>query len=539
MGINTLTNASNDQVILRAGANVSINDLIISTDDGYAYPASNNMTVSQLNKGNTGPVAVMAPYGLPGGTTFEGTTYTVYPWQGASVELGENANDFFALAYVGNGTTATTGLNIIFRSYQANTNASANVIVSNDATITSTKLRKADSSNIFIGYTNSTVKAIRYIVMKNDGTVLKAAANVSACPGTPTATSYDFATLKDNKVAFAYGNNSGNGNVAYQIYDSGGSNVTSEIVIDTAASGVNPVSVKVLPLSSGNFVIAYQRDVATAAYKFGIYSSSGTEVSAVKTIRTGSSINVTPNQFNNSAIELKNGNIVFQTVGTVNFLHVYDSSGNLIRNIRLPDSIASTQGSMCATDAGFAYLTSAFFATYDFNGNSITAIAPASSTILGNSGISSYNNSVLYFNGAAGFTAMVYTQSIGCGAQATVYLQSFDEFARAIGSQVVIQNGAGTMYGYNTFMTAKEKNIFTSFVFSRYFVSLYDVRRRSIIGVSQETVPAETNFRVGTKGTFTFNERIPIGGTFDQRANTVVGAKGLVTGNVAVLYGIT
>lgn len=537
MGSNVINSTLPQQFVAPAAAAITAGDLVVNLESGYINSTQTSLSIDQSNK-TTAPLgAITAVANLnPSGTYGDNNQF----WGSTSALLG---NGNFVTAYVGDGTTGTTNINLVI----ANTiNTPVATITVSDSSISYYRVKKLNSSSFVVAWQQS--GTLRFAIYSNTGTTIKAATTIATVTNSGD-TYWNFGCLTNGNVVFSWYDSGGGAN--YAIYDSTGTSVLASTVIEAGAA---PRYIAVLPLSSGGFVIYYYRTAATVNYKFARYNSSGTLQGSLTTLSgtngtwTASAVQTDANL----AIELTNGNLLFQKPSTGNypFGYVYDSTGTLVRasidfsGQATTYNLANVCAAICATEYGFAVVGSGnssnrYLNTYDFTGAVLryrTAIN-ITLTAIANSG----NSGGLLFNlGAAGFAYFSSANTATCTPY-SIQLAAFYSNGNTRGSIINLGGGASTNQFTNMSVISMPDGILIpSYRFNNTTIQngTYASIRTSVLGVAQNTVSASQNCTVYTQGTFAINQTIPAGGQFDQRTATVPGTKGTVVGTSAILQGI-
>lgn len=546
MGINVLNNTSSQEIITTAGANLTSGDLIINAESGKAFAASNALTIAQNNNTTAGTSALVA------NTTTGSANYYGYYQSGNRSRICQLSNGTLVSTYNGNGTdSVATNVTIVFKTL-LNGGIVAPIVISDSGIYWSAV--KALSSGFVVFWGNNS-NELRFAIYGNDGSTILASTVVSSNVNISSDSIYfDVGVTTNNEIVVAYSISS-DGGMFFRRYNSSGVLQGSTVTVE---AGVVNRGVKVLPDSSGGFLIYYYRNTATNAYKFARYNSSGVLQGSLTTvISTGNSLIY--GNLENLAVRLSGGGFVlfaplsgYSQAGA----YVYDSSGTLLQTVDY--SVPATNGTsfqtnqtipgICLTGTGFTVFfkgTSApgNFAVYNASGGQLqgrttTAFSSWSDTIAG----ATYD---VYWNlidlGNAGY--MVVASNYNSSALTYFILLCFNSSGGTIGSATTIVTSGSNRQGQISSILTSDGSVFYTFTQntanSSIAYGMYAVQRKSVVGVAQTTVAANSNVRIATTGSYTINSNFFAGGNFDQRTATVPGTKGTVTGSSAVLFGMS
>jgi hypothetical protein len=537
MGINVLDNLSTQEVRLQAGTPLVAGDLVLNSDSGIAFAATPTLTIAQNNTTSTGPTAIAAVGSVQTGTNFGNTTM---PWGATSCQL---SNGSHALVYMGNGTTATTNVNVQFRNLSSIT--SGTLITIADTLVSVARIRRIDANSFVVAWQASAV--IKFRIYTNDGTLVGSTVTVGTSASNDQFRAWNFNVLSNGNIVFSYDKVTSR-DCETIIYNSVGTIVGTAITTEATAS---PEAIIVLPQISGGFVVYYRRGQATSAYKFARYNATGTLQGTLTTLVTNNNSLVGPID-DNVGIELSNGNFVLQAPNGANYPtpYVYSSTGTLIATVDISASVgtnylAGYYAGICATSSGFATTgvnTTAnnLLSTFNFSGGAII-IRRSITAQAGTNAVDAVGGIRLFNNGSLGFIAASSAYNSGCVASVDLRFFAFDFSGSLVGTAVVINNNSTTSSTFKNFYIASDGTFVLYYRFNSsvgYSFGTYTVRKKSIIGVAQEAAASGQFLRVGTLGSYTLSQVFPAGAGFDLRTNAVPGSRGTVAGGSAVLFGL-
>jgi hypothetical protein len=539
MGINVTNNTSSQELRVIAGASITAGDLVVNSEFGSVFPAASGLTIAQNNNTTNGIAAIsalaaQATAGTGGSSAFSRCL----------AQLGDGT---VALAYPGNGTTATTGVVLRFKNLQGGDNYSP-ITVTSDTSIVGVSVIALGSSNVLVSWITSTT--LKFAIYTNAGVIVKSATTVINT-GASTVKSWDVAALATGDFVFTYRKVTSN-DLEFQRYDSTGTAAGSAVTVEAASTPFLPT---ILVQSSGDFVIYYYRNAATKAYKFARYNSTGTLQGSLTTVFATDAYlnNAIPNS---GIIELSNGNFVVMasTVSTAYpSFYIYSSTGTLVSGANNFGGTANTYAystaspSMCATANGFAICSRGsdaynYLYTYSNTGASIiNQLQLNYASLLTANSASEYFGGILINNGASGFALLQASTYNACSTQYASAIWTFSYSGASVGTPIVLRANNLTTPVYSrwaiktsdgSFVTADATSSIATF-------GTYAIARKSVLGVAQESAATAGTLRVATQGTYNINSSHSVGGNFDQRTATVPGARGTVAGSTAVLFGMS
>jgi hypothetical protein len=527
---------------LVVGQATTAGDLLSNSESGVAVITSPIAGMANENNTTAG-VQVVATPTLSEASGNWGKRY------GRARTMCELGNGNIAYTYSGDGTTATTALNLRIKSLLGGTVARATI--SSSSGISGYRVQKINATTFAIVWQEST--GLKLAIYNNDGTVAVAVAAVATL-GAAAEYVWNFDVLANGDIAIAYLKTGGA--FSFSRFNSSGALQGVETLIEGVGGGsANGVCVR--PLAAGGFVIAYARS-ADQAYRFGRYNASGTLQGAVTTLRIASNAGQAADgggNYEQMCVELTNGNLVFQVTGTTDGyidLLVYSSAGSLLTTVDLgTNTLVSMPGewaSLAVTSSGFgvANRQSANYqslAIFDNNGGTIF---PPTTLGIGGSGGSSVGRSncgtLLVSLGAAGF-AMLTVGWDNANSFYDVRLISVSPTGVASPNAAQFESGTSVSMADACIVLTSSGLLALSYVGATSGVGpkfgVYKVMRRSVLGVALETVAKGAQCRIGTKGTYTLNTDYAQGGNFDNRANVIPGTRGTVAGTIAQLLGMS
>jgi len=490
MGINVLNNTSSQEIITTAGANITSGDLIINAESGFAFAASNALTIAQNNNTTAGTSALTANTNT-GSSNFYGGIY----YSSSKIRTCQLSNGTLVTGYAGNGTgSSTNNVNIVFKTLLNGAPVGA-ISISQSGVYW--VLVRALSTGFVVLWANGSSE-LRFAIYNNSGTAILSSTVVSG--GVYNASNsecFDIRVTSNNEIVIAYSISS-NG-LRFKRYNSSGVLQGTETTVEASITG-NYIAIN--PDTSGGFWIYYYREQASAAWKFAIYNSSGTLITTIDF--AGSDTGFAANQSIPGICLTGTGFTIFaRGSNSPGYFWVYDANGGQLRG--------RTQTSFTSWGSGS---TSAFYETY----------------------------SKLFSLGNAGYVVLNGYYDSG-NALNYLTLLCFTSSGTTVGSSTTIINAASTRFGQISSVLTSDGSVYYAYISnagnSQNFYGMYAVQRKSVIGVAQNTVSANSSVRIATTGSYTINSDFFAGGNFDQRTATVPGTKGTVTGTSAVLFGMS
>jgi hypothetical protein len=541
MGINVLNNTSSQEIITTAGASLTSGDLIINAESGFAFAASSALTIAQNNNTTAGTSALTA------NTSTGSANYYGYFYSGHRSRNCQLSNGTLVTVYNGNGTNdQATNVNIVFKTLLNGAPISP-ISISQSSVYWSTV--RALSNGFVVIWANGS-EQLRFAIYDNNGTAVLSNTLVSSGIYNYSETSsFDVKVTSNNEIVIAY-SISGPDGIRFKRYNSSGVLQGTETTVE--ASSVSSV-LSINTDTSGGFWIYYFNNTSSL-WRFARYNSSGTLQGALVTVAsTGSTTR--NGDLDNLTTRLTGGNVVLMgptAASGIPNAYVYNSSGTLVTTINFAtsDTTYALSGSIpgiCLTGTGFTIFSrgtssSGFFWIYNANGGELRGRTTTAYSSWSSSGSSTYETYSKLFNlGNAGYAVLngYYDSS----SQAFLTLLCFTSSGTTVGSATVPVNAAGTRFGQVSSLLTSDGSVAYTYTFnsgnSQNYYGMYAVQRKSVIGVAQNTVSANSSVRIATTGSYTINLDFFAGGNFDQRTATVPGTKGTVTGTSAVLFGMS
>jgi hypothetical protein len=534
---NTLINV---KVRGTASGAITAGDLVSNYETGVIAKVNATLGVQVENNTTQGLSAIKVPSSLEGTAAYGQATNDIH--QDAICEL---ATGNIAFIYTGNGATDNTNLNLRIKT-PLDGDIIAKVTVSTDTSINFQKVIKISSTQFAVIW--NTGSALKCQIFNNNGTTSGATFTVDTLAGS-NYLYWNATVLANGNIVFVY-NQITTTNTVFKVYNAAGAVVVAATTIgagDSATSGIS-----VLGCSNGDFVVMYYRSTATAALKIARYTSAGAAVGSIQSSASYLMLNYA--NFSDLLIELTGGNVVALLASNGTSYPAYivlSSTHTVVKTFTQLSSAASTllaneAPAICSIPNGnFVIIgrnttnnTKLTLMIFDSSGGGVLTktdaggASPVPYTTIGQgSGVSAF------LLGAIGF-ATFRTQSDGtnyCGVLDVMNMQGV-----SIGSIVIAKvANTNTIYWRSVILAAggiligmfKEGgNIYLQNFY-------YNCFRRSIIGVSTDTVADGAAVNVFTKGNYTINQTLANGGNFDNTTTVVAGTKGSVVGNTAILRG--
>lgn len=507
---------------------VAANDLVTLFENGLISKTGTALSLALENNTTNGPTVVKAT------TEATGNYYRNVSY---SEQMAWLANDCYVMAYIGNGTTNSTGVNFKIRNQLGNDTVPT-VVVSSAASIGTLRVAKLNATQFVICWTEGT--AFKFAIYNNDGTVAVATASIATL-STTNVESNNMAVTVAGDIVFAYTKVTST-DLVFKRYNSSGVLQGSETTIE---AGSNGQYIAVKACANGDFVVFYYRAAATTGYKFARYTSVGVIVGTLTALGTYASTNFTVGKAGGAIAELVNGNIAMlapSTTGADPSIYIYTAANALVTRTDLDISGFNANSiipQIVATSSGMAAVGMLSdlmkMQTFTLAGLPITAATTVDTVIA-----SPTDTNIDLYNIGVGFVVAV--ASSNSGGAGTMHLVEVDNLLAAKGSVVVVQS-AGT-YSANWSSSAMSPGYILTLQYtlqgsstSKPKNAVYKCLRSSIFGVANTAAADGIQAQVNTIGNYTINQNVSAGGTFDQRAAAVVGNRGVVAGNSALLMG--
>ena len=557
----TLTPGSlgSQEILTIAGSVINSGDVVVNTEAGTIFQASDQLTIAQNNSSNAnaGPIVITAVANVVS------SNITMNRWPSTVAQLGSGD---LAIAYSGGST-----LTVTFRSLSNNVVTFSPITISES--VSSYRIRRINRSSFVVAWASGT--SLRFAIYSNDGSVVLSPTTITSSTQSSEDNSFNVACLNNGNIVFAFQHTSNS--LSYAVYNSTGGTVLATTTVESSAS---PLDITVLPQTSGGFIIYYYRSAATAAWKFARYDESGTIQGSLTTVSTTSSGFTVGAIDDNLAIELRNGNIVFQATSSSGWvrLFVYSSTGTLITsNINITqdstsNGIQSTMLGICATSFGFAAVVGGVSAstsnvdtlsTFRFSGLNLTlrVLLPGNPNQNPNVVVSR-----IFDNGDAGYTYFKVLHRLNSTSGPTkgdpntyyaydtrVLLTSVNTAGSIRGSQIALQTNriSSTAQYPNSILTTAYaivtfdgsivpiwNSIAGNSTFPGLRYAVYAVIRKSILGIALQSANPGQSVRVATAGAYIVNQSFTTANTFDLRTATTLGTRGSVIRNNLLISGI-
>lgn len=525
------------QGIIKTNASAAFvaGDVMINNDTGKPTVLNTALGLAFETNATEGPQAIKAAAGVEGTTDY-----------GASLSVNQRTlcmlgNGDFATVYSGQSGTVASYLNVRVTN-KLGANQAGRIVVSTDTAIGSYRIAKLNSTQMVVAWV-PTGNNLKFAILNNDGTIAVAATTVSVL-NTNTAEVWNMAVTASGQVVFAY-HKVTSSNFNFSRYNASGALQGSETTVEAAAT---PTRIAVLGCANGDFVVSY-RSTGTA-YKFARYNASGVIQGALVTLVTTGSV-IGGGDYSNGLIELANGNIVFATPGAGDphpDVHIYTSANVFVKTIdygtatlqgnEVPCLTPSSDGFVLMSRKHSSFGTGMWFYRYTSAGVAIVeqvsfgALAVSDNASSAGAGVSAVSL------GSSGFAVL------GCYYHSSpVYelrLATVNNYGVLVGAEIVLRAAssiaifANNIAGDVTSIAVAYKTQGTTYQTAGF----YNVVRKSVLGVAQNSGAADAQVLVATKGSYTINQSVDAGGVFDGRTATIPGTRGMVAGTSAVLFGL-
>lgn len=543
MGINVLNNTSSQEVILTAGSAIASGDLIVNAESGSAQVASSVLSIAQNNNATSGP-SVLSALTAPRGYGAYSSPNSLWNQNICQLSTGN-----LVMVSSGDGSASqVTPITIIFKNIVGGAPYGVISISETIGTASALRVYSLGSNGFVVLWTNSSA-ALRYAVYSNTGTVISAPATIATLNSASSTAQYNVGVLTNYDFVVCYRKATSN-DFAFSRFNYSGTLQGAETTVEAASS---PTAMMVLPQSNGGFYTYHFRSSATASFKFARYNSSGTLQGSLTSL--GTSTGLTTGNQNNLAIELSNGNVVFQHYGSASTVaySVYSSTGSAVISDQSVDTTTQLtnqiQPMVAKATGGFSILgfttnapSNHYLYTYDNNGANLTfrvSVAYSSTTY---NTTSNYGN-ILFDLGNLGYAIFTQVAYSSCGTFYGGYLWVFDATGATIGTPLIWYSPASTAINNFWAILTSDGSLAFKFTINTTTNSydqwaVYALQKKSIIGVAQSSVSANASVRVATIGSYTLNANYAVGASFDKRSSTPPGTRGTVAGTSAVLFGM-
>lgn len=520
---------------MNASAAFVAGDVMINNDTGKPTVLNTALGLAFETNATEGPQAIKAAAGVEG-TTDYGASFSTN--QRTLCMLG---NGDFAMVYSGQSGTVASYLNVRVTN-KLGANQAGRIVVSTDTAIGSYRIAKLNSTQMVVAWV-PTGNNLKFAILNNDGTIAVAATTVSVL-NTNTADVWNMAVTASGQVVFAYYKVTSS-DFNFSRYNASGALQGSETTVEAAAT---PDNIAVLGCANGDFVVSYRS--TSTAYKFARYNASGVIQGALVTLVTTGSV-IGGGDYSNGLIELANGNIVFATPGAGDAhpdVHIYtianvfvktiDYGAATLSNNEVPCLIPSSDGFVMMTRKHSSFGAGMWFYRYTSAGVAIVeqvsfgALAVSDNASSAGVGVSAVSL------GSSGFAVL------GCHYHSSpaweLRLSTVNNYGVLIGSEIVLRAAsyiaiyANNIAGDATSIAVAYKTQGTTYQTAGF----YNVVRKSVLGVAQNSGAADAQVLVATKGSYTINQSVDAGGAFDGRSAVVPGTRGMIAGNSAVLFGL-
>lgn len=508
------------QVVRMTAVNaIAANDLVLNTEEGFAYKASATQANAILNN-QTSPLLNMTIVLLESGAGYGGAV------QSAGRTMVELGSGNVAFIYGGDGSDSAKNLNLRIRTisgaepYGLKTVSSAN-------TITGQRLQKIDANKFVIAWQESTT--LKFAIYNNDGTVSVAAATIATVTAGYRYWSMDVLTSGDTVFAYEV-----SGAAKFKRYNSSGALQGSETTIEAATC--TPLYFCVTKLAAGGFVVYYHRSAATAATKFARYDASGVLQGSLTTIVTTSAPTAPTMRTENLATELTGGNLVFLAssgVAAAPDAYIYNSGGSLVTSVDLGSTFATTghYPSVAVTSTGMdmQWANPSYYPVFI----SMTASGTLGGLMVVDSVADNGGDPVLMPIIGGGYCGITHVTANGPRLYSHLNGVPF-------GTPVSLVTGSSTSYfvtsivhSSNIICIAWQDTTNSLFKYCQYYSG-----RTAIIGVALNAAAVGETMQVATRGTYTLSTTY-MRGNFDARTYAVPGTRGTVSGTTATLFGMS
>jgi len=511
-----------------AAEDVAANSLLLAAEDGYAYKANPLLTSARLNNDTAGAVAIAANVALESNSKY-----------GLSAQAMRNIVTFptgeVVVAYAGNGTNSTTGVQLSLRNVTTGS-AVARITVSTDVHVYAVGVEKL-TANLFVVWWFSD-GAFNYAVYDKSGAVVGPEA-VGPTVGNPGRGHCACRGLLNGDFVFLYG--ASDNSTRFSRYNSAGVLQGAEVVLEAGTQ--YPDKPNIIALAAGGFICQWWNG-ASSAWRFARYNPAGALQGAVVSAPNSSSAPGVYGNFDQIGIEI-------DAVGTIAvmrrsnetnnpwYVDIYNEANVLLRSINIqplgynPDAI----GAITKNKNGFATI---------LDGRFCRAFSPDGGQLGAEVNVGSIN-AATYSNGAT--YSSTWLEAVPSGY--AVLRQEDDTSNRAVHFAVLSPDFA--LLGSLITLRAINANtvegpclaLLGSVALSGYrdgtsvspVISAHLTSRTSILGVAQSSTVKGGTAQVNTRGSFELTDSYMFSGFFDARANTAPGNRGSVAGKTAQLLG--
>ncbi len=440
----------------------------------------------------------------------------------------------FAIAYSGNGATASTGANLSI--FTATSTRRLNMVLSAGASIYHMRVVRAGADNVLVAWTEATNLMIA-VLNFTTGAVVLAASVVGVTTADSAARQWHLATLANGEVVLAY--RTGNGMV-FKRFSASGALQGAETVVEAAQ---DPNHVIVLALAAGGFIVRWAKTSATQGNRMARFNAAGVLQGAVVQISSGANAfdgagnNYLCGALEGKLIELANGNIVTTDISTstAHGFRVYDSALALLNTV--PFGAVSADYQDCiqlAPKSGGGFWVSSFVTGRLQEFSNGGALQRASNT--------GFAQAARIIDRPGNGPVVLTAQHVPGTPSSALALFSLDPLlAYESGSPLYAHNSGGAELAF--FWVERLANGLIQLSFTQYSgsngIQIYTAfpGAASVLGVAQNAATVGQPVRVATAGKHAINQAITAP-PFDRRSSTPPGTKGSAAGGTVILNGI-
>lgn len=521
--------SQNDVFSIVAAEDLAANSLLLAAEDGYAYKANPLLTLARLNNDTAGAVAIASNAALESSNS----NYSL------SAQAMRNIVTFqtgeVVVAYAGDGTTSTTGVQLSLRNVTTGV-AVARITVSADTNVSGVGVEKLTANLFVVWWFVGSV--INYAVYDKSGAVVgseavgptvgNAGRGYCACRG-----------LLNGDFVFLY--RASDNSTRFSRYNSAGVLQGAEVVIEAGTQ--NSDKPNIIALAAGGFICQWWNSTSSA-WRFARYDAAGALQGAVVPAPNSSNVSGTYGNFDQIGIEI-------DAVGTIAvmrrsnethnpwYVDIYNAANARLRSINIqpngnnPDAI----GAITKNKNGFAtILAGRFCRAFSPDGGQLGAEVDVTAI-----SVAAYSNGASYSSTwleAVPSGYAVLRQADG-GSNRAMQLAVLSPDFTLLGSLITLRAlGENTVGGPclallgSVALSGYRDGASASPVISAHLTS-----RTSIFGVAQSSTVKGGTAQVNTRGSFELADSYTFSGSFDVRANTAPGNRGAVAGKTAQLLG--
>lgn len=376
---------------------------------------------------------------------------------------------------------------------------------------------------------------LKYRVYSSTGSPVTGATSITTANASSDSTYWHCLALATGEFVITRKKATSN-DVTFLRYNASGSLQGSETTIEAATGAVAPHPALML-CANGDFIVSYFNATVRRAARF---TSTGSTVVAATTVFSSTTIVATGGYNRQQMIaEFSGGNIAFigwpSSKPTV---YVTTSALAAVANVAI-----STNNALCsaiAADIDGTIVYGGMSASEAFKMSRVTsaAIVTKTRTFTPTSFNSATNSNGICYLFPNGPVIGISIYSNNSGTYTTMLLSTTSEFVQK-GSTLSTSASSSQAQNMCAYVNADKLLISMQHQGNAANLTICKFMRSAIFGVAASSASALAAATIQTNGSFTINQSMGIGQSFDGRSATVFGPKGLVVGTSAQLLGMT